>query len=48
MRVLPPMVLNEDECDTISRVVHETAEEMHAGRVPKETIEKARKYALGW
>jgi len=48
MRVLPPMVLNEDECDTIIRVVHETAEEMHNNTIPNETIEKARKYALGW
>ena len=46
--VLPPVILKEDECDTIIRVVHETAEEMHYNQVPKETVEKVHKYALGW
>jgi len=48
IRVLPPMILSEDECDTIIRVVHETAEEMHSKRIPVETIEKTKKYTLGW
>jgi 4-aminobutyrate aminotransferase len=48
IRVLPPIILKEDECDQIIRVVHETAEEMHNNRVPKETIEKVKKYAIGW
>jgi 4-aminobutyrate aminotransferase len=48
IRVLPPLILKEDECDTIIRVVNETAEEMHNNRIPKTTIEKAQKFALGW
>jgi len=48
IRVLPPMILNEAECDTIIRVVHEISEEMHNNRIPKETLEKVQKYALGW
>ena len=48
IRVLPPVIITENECDQIIRVVHETAEEMHNNRVPKETIEKVQKYALGW
>lgn len=48
IKVLPPMILKEDDCDTIIRVVHETAEEMHNNRIPSGTIEKVQKYALGW
>jgi 4-aminobutyrate aminotransferase len=48
IRVLPPVILKEDECDEIIRVVHETAEEMHNQKVPATTIEKVQKYALGW
>jgi 4-aminobutyrate aminotransferase len=48
IRVLPPLILKEDECDVIIRIVNETAEEMHNDRIPKETIEKVKKFALGW
>ncbi len=48
IRVLPPMVINESECDTIIRVVHETAEEMHNGKIPQATVDKVKKYTLGW
>jgi 4-aminobutyrate aminotransferase len=48
IRVLPPLVLNREECDEIIRVVNETAEEMHQGRIPRQTVEKVQKYALGW
>jgi len=48
IRVLPPLVLNQQECDEIIRVVNETAEEMHNNRVPQQTIEKVKKYAIGW
>lgn len=48
IRVLPPMILTSNECDTIIRVVHETAEEMHNNRIPQATIEKVQKYAVGW
>jgi len=48
MRVIPPLILSENECDAIVRVVHETAEEMHNNRIPKSTIERMKKYALGW
>lgn len=48
IRVIPPMILIEDECDTIIGVVHETAEEMHLNRIPAETVERAQKYTLGW
>lgn len=48
IRVLPPIILKENECDTIIRVVHETTEEMHRNKVPKSTIEKVQRYALGW
>jgi 4-aminobutyrate aminotransferase len=48
IRVLPPLVLDQQECDEIIRVVHETAEEMHNNRIPRQTIEKVQKYAIGW
>ncbi len=48
IRVLPPLVLNREECDEIKRVVNETAEEMHYNRIPRQTVEKVQKYALGW
>ena len=48
IRVLPPLILTEDECDTVIRVVNETAEEMHNNRIPKATVEKVQKYTLGW
>jgi len=48
IRVLPPMILSQDECDEVIRVVHETAEEMHNNRIPRQTIEKVQRYALGW
>ncbi len=48
IRVLPPIVLKADECDEIIRVVHETAQEMHNNKIPESTIEKVRKYAIGW
>jgi 4-aminobutyrate aminotransferase len=48
IRVLPPLILKEEDCDVIIRIVNETAEEMHNERIPKETIEKVKKFALGW
>ncbi len=48
IRVLPPIVLDEGECDTIIGVVHETVEEMHRNKIPRATMEKVRKYCLGW
>jgi 4-aminobutyrate aminotransferase len=48
IRVLPPVIIKEDECDQIIKVVNETASEMHKNAVPEETITKVRKYALGW
>ena len=48
IRVLPPIILNENECDKIIEVVHETAEEMHGNRIPAATLEKVQKYTLGW
>ena len=48
IRVLPPIILNESECDTIIKVVHETAEEMQKKKIPAGTIEKVKKYTLGW
>ncbi len=48
IRVLPPIVLNEGECDAIIGVVHDTAEEMHNNKVPQSTIDKVKKYSLGW
>jgi 4-aminobutyrate aminotransferase-like enzyme len=48
IRVLPPLNLNSDECDTVTSIVHETAEEMHRGKIPQTTIDKVHKYAVGW
>ncbi len=48
IRVLPPVNMNRSECDEVIRVVHETAEEMHYNRVPAETIEKVKRFAVGW
>jgi len=48
IRVLPPITLNEKECDEIVRVACETAEEMHNNRIPKETVEKVQKFGIGW
>lgn len=48
IRVLPPLILNQDECDEIIRVVLETAEEMHNNQIPQQTVEKVKKYAIGW
>ena len=48
IRVIPPIILNENECDKIIEVVHDTAEEMHNNRIPASTVEKVHKYALGW
>ncbi len=48
IRVLPPMNISREECDQVIRVVHETAEEMHYDRVPRETIEKVERFAVGW
>ena len=48
IRVLPPIVLNEGECDAIIGVVHDTAKEMHDNRIPQTTVEKVKKYSLGW
>lgn len=48
IRVLPPLVLNQQECDEIIRIVQETAEEMHNNSIPGQTIEKVQKYAIGW
>jgi len=48
IRVLPPLVLNQQECDEIIRVVNETADEMHTNRIPRQTVEKVQKYAIGW
>ena len=48
IRVLPPVNMTRPECDEVIRVVHETAEEMHYNRVPAETIEKVKRFAVGW
>lgn len=48
IRVLPPITMNETECDTVIRVVRETVDEMHTNKVPAKTIEKVQKYAVGW
>ena len=48
IRVLPPIILSQNEADEIIRVVHETSEEMHSNRIPKETLDKVNKFALGW
>ncbi len=48
IRVLPPIVLNESECDAIIGVARETAEEMHNNKIPQSTIEKVKRYSLGW
>ena len=42
------MILSEAECDKVIQVVHETAEEMHTKRIPAETVERTKKYTLGW
>jgi 4-aminobutyrate aminotransferase len=48
IRVLPPMTINREECDAIIRIVHETAEEMQNKRIPRATVEKVQKFAVGW
>jgi len=48
IRVLPPITMNENECDTVIRIVHETVDEMHNNKIPESTIDKVKKYALGW
>ena len=48
IRIEPPLVLSKNEADTIVKVVYEVADEMHRNRVPESTIEKVRRYALGW
>jgi len=48
IRILPPIILSEGECDTIIGIVHETAAEMHKGKVPRATIDKVKRFALGW
>jgi len=48
IRVLPPIIMSEGECDTIIGVVQETAAEMHKGKVPRATIDKVKRFALGW
>lgn len=48
IRVLPPIILSERECDTIIGIVLDTAAEMHDNRIPKATIDKVKMFALGW
>jgi 4-aminobutyrate aminotransferase len=48
IRVLPPINLTEKEANTIISVAREVAEEMHTGTIPENTLEKVRKYTLGW
>lgn len=48
IRIEPPLTLSIDEADTIINVVFEVADEMQNNKVPDGTIEKVKKYALGW
>lgn len=48
IRIEPPLVLSKNEADTIIKVVYEVADEMKKNRIPAGTIDKVKKYALGW
>ena len=48
IRVLPPLNISEKESDIIIKVVDEVVEEMHNGNIPGSTVEKVKKYTLGW
>ena len=48
IRVLPPLILSDNEAQSIIEVVSDVAGEMHTGRLPQSTVEKVNTYALGW
>ncbi len=48
IRVLPPLNIKEKEVQGIVGVVNAVIEEMHTGKIPDKTIEKVKKYTLGW
>ncbi len=48
IRIEPPLVLTKQEADIIINTVFQVADEMHNNKVPGSTIEKVKKYALGW
>jgi 4-aminobutyrate aminotransferase-like enzyme len=47
LRVAPPLVITEDECDIIVNTIQNVAQEMDRGCIPESTIEKADRYAIG-
>ena len=48
IRIEPPLVMTQKEADIIINTVFQVADEMHNKKVPELTIEKVKKYALGW
>ena len=47
VRIEPPLTINPAEVDIIVTKFTEVAEEVRTGTIPKETIENAKKYAIG-
>jgi len=48
IRVLPPITVGRKEADIVLHTVHETADEMSRAVIPASTVEKVRRYAIGW
>ena len=47
VRIEPPLTIDQEEVDIIVIKFTEVAEEMRTGKIPKETVENAKKYAIG-
>lgn len=47
IRIEPPLTIDQPEVDVIVTKFTEVAEEMRTGQIPKETVENAKKYAIG-
>ena len=47
VRIEPLLTIDQAEVDIIITKFTEVAEEMHAGQIPKETVENAKKYGIG-
>lgn len=47
LRIEPPSILSDEEAELITNTIYEVAEEMSTNQIPKTTIDKVHKYAIG-
>lgn len=47
IRIEPPLIIKQTEVDIVITKFTEVAEEMHAGQIPKETVENVKRYGNG-